>query len=132
MKEEKGGGMSADERSLRGEQTDRYGNEVTGETGIRTFHSLPLCIYPSKKKRKVRPNKTFIIPGNLFNVFDIKRLKGGSEREMKRVEEGGKRGRQTEGRMCVMERMLVRGGGVAGLQEDKKSEAKVRKEVSER
>lgn len=63
------------------EQTDRYGNEVKRETAIPTFTSLPLCIYPSKKKEGVRPNKTFIVPGKLFNVFDIKRLKGGRERE---------------------------------------------------
>lgn len=62
-----------------GEQTDRYGNEVKRETEIRTFPPLPLCIYPSKKER-VRPNKTFIIPGKLFNVFDIKRLNRGRER----------------------------------------------------
>lgn len=80
MKEERRGGMSVDERSQRrGEQDDRYGNEVKRETEIRTFTSLPLCIYPSKKKR-VRPNKTFIIPGKLFNVFDIKRLKGWRDR----------------------------------------------------
>lgn len=84
MKEERRGGMSGDERSQRRvEQTDRYGNEVKREKEIQTFPSLPLCIYPSKKKKKkeqVRPNKTFIIPGKLFNVFDIKRLKGGRER----------------------------------------------------
>lgn len=39
----------------------------------------------------MRSNKTFITPGKLFNVFDIKRLKRGREREMKRDErvEGG-------------------------------------------
>lgn len=83
MKEERRGGLSGDERSQRrGEQTDRYGNEVKRETEIRTFPSLPLCIYPSKKKKneRVRPNKTFIIPGKLFNVFDIKELEEGRER----------------------------------------------------
>lgn len=51
MKEERQGGMSGDERSQRrGEQTDRYGNEVMRETEIRTFPSLPLCIYPSKRE----------------------------------------------------------------------------------
>lgn len=33
-----------------------------------------------KKKERVRPNKTFIIPGKLFNVFDIKELEEGRER----------------------------------------------------
>lgn len=125
LDERGGGGMSGDERSQRrGEQTDRYGNEVKRETEIRTFPSLPLCIYPSKKER-VRPNKTFIIPGKLFNVFDIKRLKE-EERDEKRRE--GERG------MYISEWMVVKGGEVAGLgeAEDKKSEAKVPKEASER
>lgn len=49
------------------------------------FPPLPLCVYPSEK----RANKTFIIPGKLFNVFDIKRpwWKGGG---------GGGRDGQTE------------------------------------
>lgn len=43
-------GMRRDERSQqRGEQTDRYGNEVKRETVIQTFPLLHLCIYPSKK-----------------------------------------------------------------------------------
>lgn len=62
------------------EPTDRYGNEVKRETEIRTFRPLPLCVYPSEK----RANKTFIIPGKLFNVFDIKRLRGRRERERER------------------------------------------------
>lgn len=81
MKGERRGGMSGDERSQRwGEPTDRYGNEVKREAEIPTFPPLPLCVYPSEK----RTNKTFIIPGKLFNVFDIKRLRGsgGVERWM--------------------------------------------------
>ena len=70
------GGMGGDERSQdRGEPADavRSGNEVKmseGEKG--TFHSLLLCIYPSKKER---PNKIFIIPGKRWcqdeYVYDI-------------------------------------------------------------
>lgn len=63
------------------------------ETAIPTFPPLALCIYPSKKKR---PNKTFIIPGKVFNVFDIKRLKGRRDeitREEKDRVEGGERWR---------------------------------------
>ncbi len=61
-------------------KTDRYGNEVKRETD--TNFSLTFSLYlPFKKKKRVRPNKTFIIPGKLFNVFDIKRLKGGRERK---------------------------------------------------
>lgn len=77
--------MSGDERSQRwGEPTDRYGNEVKREAEIPTFPPLPLCVYPSEK----RANKTFIIPGKLFNVFDIKRLRGS----------GGGGGREMDGR----------------------------------
>lgn len=73
MKGEQHGGMSGDERSERwGEPNDRYGNEVKREAEIPTFPPLPLCVYPSEK----RANKTFIIPGKLLNVFDIKRLRG--------------------------------------------------------
>lgn len=47
-----------------------------------TNFSLTSSLYlPFKKRERVRPNKTFIIPGKLFNVFDITRLKGGRERE---------------------------------------------------
>lgn len=82
--------MSGDERSQQQrEPTDRYGNEVKRETEIRTFPPLPLCVYPSEK----RANKTFIIPGKLFNVFDIKRLRG--RRESKR-ERGGETDGQTD------------------------------------
>ena len=129
LDERGGGGMSGDERSQRrGARTDRYGNEVKRETEIRTFPSLPLCIYPSKKER-VRPNKTFIIPGKLFNVFDIKRLKE-EERDEKRREGERERG----GCIYLVEWMVVKGGEVAGLgeAEDKKSEAEVGKEASER
>lgn len=76
--------MSGDERSQwREEQTDRYGNGVKRETAIRSFPSLPLCIYSSKREKESEggggANKTFIIPGKVFNVFDIKRLKEGSD-----------------------------------------------------
>lgn len=64
---------------------DRYGNEVRREMEIPTFPPLPLCVYPSEK----RANKTFIIPGKLFNVFGIKRLKRKRERER---EAGGEKG----------------------------------------
>lgn len=49
------------------------------------FLPLLLCVYPSEK----RASKTFIIPGKLFNVFDIKRLRGRRER----AREGGGGGR---------------------------------------
>lgn len=79
IKEERRGGMSGDERSQRrGEQTDRYGNEVKREAEIRTFHFL--FVFTLQKKKRAWPNKTFIIPGKLFNVFDIKRVKGGRDR----------------------------------------------------
>lgn len=61
-------------------RADRYGNEVKREAEIRTFPPLPLCVYPSEK----RANKTFIIPGKLSNVFDIKRLKRRRERDRER------------------------------------------------
>lgn len=83
------------------------------------FLPLPLCIYPSKKKKRVRPNKTFIIPGKLFDVFDVKRLKEG--REMKREEkEDERRGR----RMYISGWMMVKGGEMAELEkaEDRNQE----------
>lgn len=65
-----------------GEQTDRYGNEDTRETTIPSF-SFTSSLYLPFKKRESGANKTFIIPGKLFNVFDIKRLKGERERDEK-------------------------------------------------
>lgn len=82
MKGERRGGMRDERSQRRGEPPDRYGNEVKREAEIPTFPPLPLCVYPSEK----RANKTFIIPGKLSNVFDIKRLKrrrgGGADRQM--------------------------------------------------
>lgn len=87
-REEKEKKTRLDEREIRGnewsqqqrEPSDRYGNYVKRETEIQTFPPLPLCVYPSEK----RANKTFIIPGKLFNVFDIKRLRGGRESQTER------------------------------------------------
>lgn len=62
-----------------------------------------LFVFTLQKKR-MRPTKTFIIPGKIVHVFDIKRLKGESERE-----------REWRG-MCVWEWMVVK-GGVAGHKE---------------
>lgn len=76
-------------QSGRGSRLTDMEMKSRGETEIPTFPWLPLCIYPSKREG-VRPNKTFIIPGKLFNVPDIKTLKGGSER--------WKEGKREEGR----------------------------------
>lgn len=51
-----------------------------GRRRYELFPPLPLCVYPSEK----RANKTFIIPGKLFNVFDIKRLRVRREGEAER------------------------------------------------
>lgn len=61
-----------------------------------------LFVFTLQKKERVRPNKTFIIPGKLFNVFDIKRLKGGERDEKRRRREREsewKREREREG--CI-------------------------------
>lgn len=47
----------------------------------------------------MRPTETFIIPGKIINVSDIKRLKGESERE-----------RESGGGLFVWEWMVVKGG----------------------
>lgn len=69
--DERGGGMSGDERSQRTrEQTDM---EMKSR-GRQRYEHFPhfLFVFTLQKTERVRPNKTFIIPGKLFNVFDIK------------------------------------------------------------
>lgn len=66
-----------------------HGNELNRRYDF-SFASSFVFTLQKNKRLKARPNKTFIIPGELFNVFDIKRPRGGrDENRETETERGG-------------------------------------------
>lgn len=68
-------------RGHSGEESRLTDMEMKSRGRLRYELFLHFLFVFTLQKKRMRPNKTFIIPGKIVNVFDIKRLKGKRERE---------------------------------------------------